>query len=175
MKQSIAKLTKTEKKFIISLFEGDATDTLIAKRMKVSKASISRIRKKLQKEKVLVDFTPIVDFEKLNVKLFAMVTFDWNNFKDQKITEQMQDFLAKNPHTILLTEGESFDGLNHLLYLGFRDLESYHEYFTQFRKRYGEFIKQLNVFFIPINKIIMHDYGNLAIHALNKLDSKGGD
>jgi len=104
-----------------------------------------------------------------------MVTFEWGNFKDQKLTEEMQDFLAKNPHTILLSEGESVDGLNYLLYLGFRDLESYHNYFKKFRRKYGEFVKQLNVFFIPISKIILHNYGSLVIHALNELNKKGGD
>jgi len=176
MKKGFVKLSKTEKEFISSLFkDASKTDSDIANEIGVSKASVSRIRKKLIEEKVLVDFTPIIDFEKIGIKLFAMVTFDWGNFKDQKVTEQMQEFLVKNPHTILLTEGESVDGLNYLLYLGFEDLEDYHEYFSSFRKNYGEFVKQLNVFFIPINKIIIHDYGNLVVHALKRLGKHGGD
>jgi len=174
MKRSIANLSETEKKFIKSLFQGPKTDTRIAKEMNVSKASVSRIRKKLQKEKVLVDFTPVVDFEKLNVNLFAMVTFEWSNFGDEKLTKEMENWLAKDPHIILLSEGESVEGLNYLVYAGFRDLEDYHEYSKRFRKKYEKHIKAVNVFFIPIKKILLQDYSKLVVHSINRLNKGGG-
>ena len=175
MKQSFVKLSETEKKFIKSLF-GDAskTDSNIAKEIKVSKASVSRIRKKLKKEKVLVDFIPVVDFEKLNVNLFAMITFEWSNFSDEKLTKEMEDWLAKNPHTILLSEGESVEGLNYLVYTGFHDLEDYHEYSKNFRKKYEQHVKSVNVFFIPIKKVLLQDYSKLVALAINELDKRGG-
>lgn len=174
MKQSSITLTKTETEFLKSLMKGGfKSDSEIAREIKASKASISRIKKKLRKDKILLDFTPIVDFEKIGIKLFAMVSFEWTNFKSEKVTKQMENWVESRPNTILLAEGESVEGLNYLVYLGFKDLEDYHMYFKEFRREFGTYIKQVHAFFIPITKILLHDYGKLVIHALNELALEG--
>ena len=173
MKQNSIKLSEIEKKFINSLFQSaSSTDSEIAKKIGVSKASVSRIKKKLQKEGVLVAFTPVVDFEKLDITLFATIIFEWKNFSNEKLTKEMEEWLVKNSHTILVSEGESVEGLNYMVYAGFRNIEDYHEYSRDFRKKYEESIGAVKVFFTPIKKILMQDYAKLVTFAINELDKE---
>lgn len=175
MKQSLTNLSKMEISFLRALFDGNKPDSAIAKKIGVSKASISRIRTKLEKEKILSGFLPVLDLEKLNINLFAIVTFEWTNFKNEKLTQEMESFISKDPHTILFAEGESADGLNYAVYAGFSGLDDYQEYSKSIRKKFENHIKKINVFFIPIKKILVQDYSKLTINKLEGLTPKGGN
>jgi len=87
MQQSSIKLTKTERRFLISLTKGgDKNDTEISKEMKVSKATVSRLRKKLTEDGLLAGATPKLNLETLGICFYYVLVFQWNAFADRKLT-----------------------------------------------------------------------------------------
>jgi len=163
MKKSIDKLNKNETKFLISLLEdGHGTDSEIARKIGLSKASVGRIRKKLETQEILVDYIPIVDLDKFGVNLFAVVMFQWTAFSDNEKTRRMEKEFISTPHVVYLAGGESSNNLNYVAVLGFTDLAEYNTFFDEFRKKYSSSIGRLETFFIPSNKILKQDFTDLA-------------
>lgn len=169
MKRNIFKLSDSEKKFLISLLEdGSKTDAQIAREINVSMATAHRIRKKLEEEAILVDYIPIVNLDKVDVKFFAVVMFQWTKFDDKEQTEEMLSDLKEDPHVVYLASGDGSNGLTHIIMLGFSDLSDYHSYLEGFRGKYKGCIDNISAFFIPSNKILKQDYTDLVRYIVKK-------
>ena len=169
MKKSISNLSETERKFLLSLLQdGSKIDAQIAREIGVSKATAHRTRKKLEEKDILVDYIPIVNLDKMDLKFFAILLFQWNKFDDKKLTEEMLTDLQKDPHVVYLAAGDSSTGLTHAMMLGFSDLSGYHAYLERFRGEYKGCVDNINAFFIPYEKIIKQDYTDLVRHIIEK-------
>lgn len=163
MKRSVINLSKTEKKFLLSLLkDGSKNDSQIAREISISKATAHRTRKKLEDEELLLDCLPVVNLDKLDINFFAVVMFQWNKFDDEKLTENMIESLKNDPHVVYLAAGDSSLGLTHVIMVAFPDLSAYHSYFQEFRKKYADNLENINSFFIPSEKIIKQDYTGLV-------------
>jgi DNA-binding Lrp family transcriptional regulator len=163
MKKSIGKLNKNETKFLEYLLDdGHSTDSEIALKISLSKASVGRIRKKLESQKILADYIPIIDLDKFGVKLFSVVMFQWTSFSDNEKTRRMEKEFISTPHVVYFAGGESSNNLNYVAVLGFTDLTDYNAFFDEFRKKYSSSIGRLETFFIPSNKILKQDFTDLA-------------
>jgi len=173
MKRNNLKLSEIETKFLFSLLEnGGKTDAQIAREIKVSKATAHRTRKKLEMEDILVDCIPIVNLDKLNIKFFAIVMFQWNKFDDEKMTNDLLKDLKNDPHVVYLAAGDSSEGLTNVMMLGFPDLSAYHSYIQEFRKKYKNYADNIRSFFIPSEKILKQDYTGLVKHILETINEK---
>ena len=163
MENIINKLSKNDKKFLISLLEdGSKTDSQIAKEINISKATAGRIRKKLENEEIISEYIPIVDLDKLGAEVFLIILFQWTKFKDRKLTGEMLSGLEKDPHVIFLGNGEGSEGLTTCLFLGFKDLEEYNNYFKQFRAKYEEFLGKTINLLVPSKEIRKHDFTDMV-------------
>ena len=162
MQQSSIKLTKTERRFLISLTKGgDKNDTEISKEMKVSKATVSRIRKKLAEEGLLAGATPKLDLEKMGVCFYYVLVFQWNAFADKKLTEKMERDFTSTAQTIYFAEGSNPNS-KYIAKMAFVDFEDYNNFIAEFRHKYGTSISGLETFFIQPKRILKEDYGDLV-------------
>ncbi|MCX6770787.1 MAG: Lrp/AsnC family transcriptional regulator [Candidatus Micrarchaeota archaeon] len=162
MQQSSIKLTKTERRFLISLTKGgDKNDSEIAKEMKVSKGTVSRIRKKLTEEGLLAGATPKLDLEKMGVCFYYVLVFQWNAFADRKLTEKMEKDFTSTAQTIYFAEGSNPNS-KYIAKMAFVDFEDYNEFIAEFRRKYGASISGLETFFIQPKRILKEDYGDLV-------------
>ena len=162
MKQSSVKLTKTERRFLISLTKGgDKNDTEISNEMKVSKATVSRIRKKLSEEGLLAGATPKLDLEKMGVCFYYVLVFQWNAFADRKLTEKMEKDFTSTAQTIYFAEGSNPNS-KYIANMAFIDFEDYNAFLAEFRRKYGASLSNFETFFIQPKKILKEDYGDLA-------------
>jgi len=167
MKQSIKKLSLNENKFLISLLEdGNKSDAQIAREIGVSKSTTYRIRKKLEKEGIVVEYIPIIDLDKLGVEAFLVLVFQWTAFKNKELTEKMMRELEKDPHVIFLANGEGSEGLTTCVFFGFKDLEEYNSYFKKFRSKYEDFMGKSIILLIPSKQIIKHDFTDMVKYIL---------
>ncbi len=167
MKQNDKKLSEFEKKFLISVLDdGSKTDANIAKEINISKATAGRIRKKLEKDKIISEYIPIVDLDKLGVDMFLVILFQWTQFKNKELTQKMFSELEKDPHVIFLGNGEGSEGLTSCIFLGFRSLEEYNIYFKKFREKYEDYLGKTVSLIIPSKEIIKHDFTDLAKNIL---------
>ncbi|MDO8553746.1 MAG: Lrp/AsnC family transcriptional regulator [Candidatus Micrarchaeota archaeon] len=169
MQQSIKKLDNNETKFLISLLEaGNKTDTKIAKEIHLSKATVNRIRKRLELQGIITDCIPILNLDYFGVNMFAVVLFEWRDFDNSKETQAMESEFSKTPQVVYFSVGESSSNLNYVAMLGFFDMADYHAFFNEFRKKYQSAIGKIEVFFIPSKRIIKQDFTDLAKLVLKK-------
>ncbi|MFA5929330.1 MAG: Lrp/AsnC family transcriptional regulator [Candidatus Micrarchaeia archaeon] len=162
MQQSSIRLTKTERRFLISLTKGgDKNDSEIAKEMKVSKATVSRIRKKLSEEGLLAGATPKLDLEKMGICFYYVLVFQWNAFADRKLTEKMEMDFTSTAQIIYFAEGSNPNS-KYIAKMAFVDFEDYNEFIAEFRRKYGASVSGLETFFIQPKRILKEDYGDLV-------------
>lgn len=164
MKQNLNNLTKNEKKFLIALLDGSRTDAEIVKKTKLSKATCSRIRKKLEKD-VIEEYIPIIELDRFGVEVFLVMMFKWNSFDKTELTKKVFDELEKNPHVIFLANGEGTNAST-VMFMGFENISKYTEYFKEFRKQYDKHISNVNTLLLPSKEIIKQDFTEIIKHIL---------
>jgi len=162
MQQSSIKLKKTEKRFLLALVEkGDRNDSEIAKEMKVSKSSISRIRKKLAEAGLITGCTAVLDLEKMGVGFYHVLVFQWNAFADKKLTKKMEEDFTTTAQTVYFAQGLSPNS-KYIAKMAFLSFEDYNNFLEEFRGKYGNSISGLETFFIQPKRILKESYGDLV-------------
>lgn len=165
MQQNIIKLTDNEKKFLICLLDdGSLTDTKISKMIKVNKSTCSRIRKKLEKE-FISGYIPIVELGKVGIDLFIVLTFQWKGFGDKELSKRFFLYLENDPHVIFLANGEGSE-ITTVVFLGFRNVEEYHNYFKELRNGYDKYINNLNSLILPSKEVKKNDFTEIIKYVL---------
>ncbi len=158
MKQSIENLTENEKKFLELLLEkGNISDADIAKKTGMSKSTCSRIRKKMEKT-LISEYVPIIELDKIGIEVFLVLMFKWNSFDKEDLTKKTFHEFEKDPHVIFLANGQGSAGQSTVMFMGFKSLEQYNEYFKEFRKKYDKYIKNVNSLILPSKELIKHDF-----------------
>jgi len=157
MKQNIKDLTKNEKKFLRCILDnGNITDTEIAKKTGISKSTCSRIRKKLEKS-LIREYIPIIDLHKVGINVFLVLTFQWTAFDDEELTKKTFSEFEKDPHVIFLANGEGSTSST-VMFVAFENLEGYHSYLKEFRKKYGKYASKINTLLLPSREVIKNDF-----------------
>lgn len=169
MAKSNAKLSEKETKFLICLLDnGNLSDVAIAKKIGASKATCSRIRKKLEKD-LISEYIPVVDLDKVGVNVFLVLLFKWNAFHNEELTKKTFKAFDEDPHVIFLANGQGSGGLSTVLFMGFTSLEEYNAYLNEFRKRYDPYVEGLTHLILPSKEIVKHDFTEIIKKVL-----KGG-
>jgi hypothetical protein len=168
MQQNIQKLSKNEKKFLIIILEkGNIPDIEISKKTGLSKATCSRIRKKLEKTWIM-EYIPIIDLDKAGVEVFLVAMFKWLSFDKEELTKKTFSDLEKDPHIIFLANGEG-SKTSTVMFLGFRNFNEYSQYFKNFRKKYDKHISNLDTLMLPSKDVIKNDFTEIIKYVI-----KGG-
>jgi len=162
MQQSSIKLSKTEKLFLLSLMENKSkNDSDIAHELKISKATVSRTRAKLEERGLLAGVTPNLNFEKLGISFYTVLLFQWNAFSDKALTEKMEKDFTSTPQTVYFAEG-STPNSKYIAMMAFLDFENYNAFLSEFRGKYGASIANLETSFVQPKRILKQSYGGLA-------------
>jgi len=162
MEKSSLKLSNYEKKFLLSLIEdGSKPDSDISKETKISKASASRIRKKLKESEILLDSILVINLEKFGISFYAVLFFEWQLSNDQKTTKKMEEEFVSSPQVVYFAEGDN-PNINYIAMLAFFDFEDYQDFLSEFRQKYGNSLKRLETYFIQPKKILKQDYTDLS-------------
>lgn len=165
MQQNTNNLTENEKKFLLCLLDdGSLTDTKISQKIKVNKSTCSRIRKKLEKE-FISGYIPIVDLDKVGIDIFIVLTFQWKEFNNKELTKRFFIDLEKDPHVIFLANGEGA-GITTVVFLGFRNIQEYHNYFKEFRNRYDKYLNNINSLILPSKEVKKNDFTEIIKYVL---------
>lgn len=125
------KLTSNDKKTLNLLLEdGRITDTSIAKELGITKQAVGRIRKKLEKGKIIKKYTTQLDYERLGIHTFAIIlarlTSEWQKMGELEATEK----LIGNPNIIRvfrIPQGE----ITHILIYAFKNIVELENYFQK--------------------------------------------
>ena len=170
MKQSIENLSENEKKFLKMLLDkGNVSDAEISKKTGMSKATCSRIRKKMEKT-LISEYIPIIELDKVGIEVFLVLMFKWSAFDRQDITKKAFGEFEKDPHVIFLANGQGSAGQSTVMFMGFKSLIQYNDYFKEFRRKYDKYIENMNSLILPSNEIQKQDYTEI----IKEIILKGG-
>jgi DNA-binding Lrp family transcriptional regulator len=169
MQKTIHNLTENEKKFLKCILEnGSLTDVTISKKTSISKATCSRIRKKLEKT-LISEYIPIIELDKVGINVFLVLVFKWNGFDNEQLTKKAFSEFEEDPRVIFLANGEGAD-VSTVMFMGFTDITQYYQYFKEeFRKKYDRYVNNVTTLLLPSKEVIKNDFTEIIKHVL-----KGG-
>ena len=92
--------------------------------------------------------------------------FKWTAFDNDTLTKKTFESFDKDPHVIFLANGEGSGGLSTVMFMGFENLEQYHSYFKEFRKKYDKYISNIHTLMLPSKEVIKNDYTEIIKQVL---------
>lgn len=161
MIRNINELSENEKKFLkILLSRGNICDSEISKTTGLSKATVGRIRKNLERN-LITEYLPVIELDKAGIEVFATLLFEWKGFPDKELTKKVFSRLSKDPNTIFMANGQGSESLSTVLFLGFTGIAEYHNYFKSFREEYGDSVGKVVTLILPSKEIVKQDFTDL--------------
>jgi DNA-binding Lrp family transcriptional regulator len=166
MKQNSIKLDHNETKFLLSLLkDGSKKDAEIARETGISKATFHRIRKKLEKDGVISEYIPIIDFDRIGVEIFQVVILQWLKFSDKKLSEKVFNEWENDPHVIFLANGQGAK-FSTVLFMGFTNIHEYDDYMRTWKSKYEQYIGTTETLILPSTGLVKTDFTDLVSHVL---------
>jgi len=121
-------MKKTEIKLLAELLKNSKkSDRELGRILGVSQPTVSRTRTKLEKDRVIQEYTIIPDFTKLGFELMA-ITAGWFKVpRDKKIMEKATAYMKKFPNILLSSraQGMGKDAVIISLHKDFTDYENF--------------------------------------------------
>ena len=163
-------LTRNDKRVLKFLIEnGRASDVDMARQLSITSQAVGKIRKKLEKEGFIQGYTTEVDFEKLGIKVFAVVLFRympevWKNVKSE---EDMRERI-KGPHIIdfyRVPEGD----VTHIVVYGFRSLDELDNYFHVLQTERGHISQIRKIYVFSSKSLVKHSPKELLMKVIDEL------
>lgn len=130
------KLTKNEKFVLNELIDnGRASDTSIARKLKISTQAVRKIRKKFEKNSLIKKYSAIIDYEKIGIKAFSIVQL--------KITEKGLKTKVDlfNNENIIGSFKLPETNITNIFVAGFNSLEELDSYFAKIKQKYSGLIE----------------------------------
>jgi DNA-binding Lrp family transcriptional regulator len=128
------------------------SDRELAKILKVSQPTITRTRHKLEKSRMIKDYTIIPDFRKMGFEILAI------NFAKLRpeillpeISEKAREFIARFPNTILASSGEGM-GMNAVDIALYRNYTEYHNRVNLMKTKWKDIIEDIQSFIVVIGE-----------------------
>jgi len=121
------------------------SDREISKALKVSQPTITRLRKKLEKE-AIADYTVVPDFPMLGYELMAFTLLSSTGAKPEAI-EKAKEWAEKHPNIIFASQGEGLNmsGLMISLHASFAE---YSKFMLQLRRDWSGILKDVQTFLV---------------------------
>jgi DNA-binding Lrp family transcriptional regulator len=138
--------TANEKEVLsLLLVNSRVTDVDIAKKLGVSPQAIGKIRKNLEEDGVIKNYSIKLDYEKLGVYCFAFIYMDiLPKFLQQYTVEEIKNVLAKSNHVLLCSKVFSSD-YQVIALDGFRSQKELENYIDYLRINLSDLLRVIKV------------------------------
>jgi len=121
------------------------SDREIAKVLKVSQPTITRLRKKLEKE-AIANYTVVPDFPTLGYDLMAFTLISSTGAKPEAI-EKTKEWAKKRPNIIFASQGEGMN-INGIMISLHKDFAEYSKFMLELRRDWSELLKDVQTFLV---------------------------
>ena len=147
-------LKKREKEVLAYLLaNARMPDKHIAKLLRTTQPTVTRIRQKLEKTGYIKGYKPIIDLQKMGIGLIALTLFRISDFsKTEEIKKNVVPDLRRMPEVILVAEGEGM-GKTSLIVSMHKDFPEFEEWMIALRKKYGKYVEEEEQFFFSTSRI----------------------
>lgn len=125
------------------------SDRALARSMGISQPTVTRIRKKLQKEGV-ISFEAMPNLGKLGYEIIAMTFAKWNHEKypDTRVA-RAKDFIMKHPNIIFVSTGIGRDS-DRVAISVHKNYSDYAQYMTEIKTDWEELMTITSSFIVSI-------------------------
>jgi DNA-binding Lrp family transcriptional regulator len=152
------------------------SDRELAKALRVSQPTVSRIRIRLEKEGILREYTAIPDFNKLGYHIFALTFFRWKEGLDEKEKEEARRWALKkapstHPNAIVIERGLGL-GYDSFIASFHRDFGAYRKFVDEVKNTPYTNSTTIQSFLVNLDDKIHYRYLTLSTLAKHILETK---
>jgi Lrp/AsnC family transcriptional regulator, leucine-responsive regulatory protein len=172
MKQSDTenpKLTRNDQEVLKSIItHAKIPDTDIAKKMGLSPQAVFKIRHKLENQGIIKGYRPILDLNKVGIKLMALLIIRltpevWDEYSDAQISERIKQIpYVINAYRVIESSA------SHVLLMGFRDISQMDKYIAKMQTKFSREIEIKSIYPFSTDKIITESPIGLLYEILDK-------
>jgi DNA-binding Lrp family transcriptional regulator len=132
------------------------SDRDLAKLLNVSQPTLTRMRKRLEKDNFILDYTAIPNMTKLGYEIIAFTFFDIDRFDpktgelDKVIGERSHKWVGNNSKIIFAAGGEGLHGKNCMMISVHRDFTDYTDFVSEMRAQWASKIKEMENFLVSL-------------------------
>lgn len=142
------------KKRVLSVFlelikNSKESDRDIAKKLKISQPTVTRIRQKLEKMGYIQEYTIIPNFPKLGFEIVAFIFFNANRCLGKKVKTEAHKWIEKNPSVIFSASGDGIRGKNCAMLTIHKNFTDYTNFLNEFKSKWKD-IGAVETFLVPL-------------------------
>ncbi|MEM0465309.1 MAG: Lrp/AsnC family transcriptional regulator [Candidatus Pacearchaeota archaeon] len=167
----MSELTTREKQVLTELMKNCKTsDQEIARRLKTSRPTIYKIRERLEKEGIIKGYAPLINFEKMNLNLQAVILYRWKDYSKTEELNHIIKFIKNLPEVVLFIKGEGMGSKTDLIISIHEDIKDYERFIRKLKYEWKDNTENVEVFLSSIDGI-SKGY-DLSSPVLNKINQK---
>ncbi|MEM3696904.1 MAG: Lrp/AsnC family transcriptional regulator [Candidatus Bathyarchaeia archaeon] len=140
------------------------SDREIAKAVKVSQPTITRMRKSLEKLGYIREYTVIPNLEKIGFEMVALNFLASNINLEQ--AKEVQDWIFKNPKILFITSGEGLDGKTLLLVSIHKDFTDFSIFSRELKGLLGSKISSAESFLFSLKTDVIKHFSFKSLERL---------
>jgi DNA-binding Lrp family transcriptional regulator len=164
-------LTLREKQVLEELIKNcKISDQEIARKLKTSRPTILKIRRRLEKKGIIKGYTSLIDFEKIGLNLQAVILYRWRDYSKSEELKATIKFTKSLPEIILFVKGEGVGSRTDLIISLHEDLKDYEKFIRKLKYQWKDKVENVNVFLSSIDGIFKNY--ELSSPAISKISKK---
>jgi DNA-binding Lrp family transcriptional regulator len=132
------------------------SDRDLAKKLAVSQPTLTRMRKRLEREGYILDYTAIPNMTKLGFEIIAFTFMNIDRFEpktgqlDVALGEIGHKWITHNPKILFGAGGEGLEGKNCMMVSVHHDFTDFTDFISDFRSRWSANIKDIDSFLVSL-------------------------
>ncbi|MEA2089892.1 MAG: Lrp/AsnC family transcriptional regulator, partial [Thermoproteota archaeon] len=132
------------------------SDRSLAKALKVSQPTITRMRKRLEDQEYIQEYTVVPDLAKLGFEIVVVTSMNMATYdaktgeKAAEMAEKAHNWIANNPKIVFAAPGAGVEGRNALMVSVHKDFTDFRRFISDFRQRGGSHISNIESFLITV-------------------------
>lgn len=171
---SMAKLTKNERETLKLLIKDSSlSDTWIAERLGITKQAVGFIKKNLKKKGIIEGYSVKVSFEKLGIRVFAVVTLKVKEEGWELKEEGILKKTLQSPNIINCYRIPRGDITNILVY-GFTGLEDLDNYTHLLQTTYSRYVEVHDIYIFSSKSLTKCSPESLLLKSLDEMKQAEG-
>ncbi|MBI1971955.1 MAG: Lrp/AsnC family transcriptional regulator [Candidatus Aenigmarchaeota archaeon] len=157
-----------EKQVLFELLKnGRKPDKHIAQILKLTQPTVTRIRQRLEGDKIIRGYRATVDEKAAGLSISAITFFDWRDYSEKEQIGEALNYMAKMPEVIYFAQGEGLRGKTFVMMTFHKTFAGYQEFTKKLRERYGKQIAYIEEFISSTDAIHKRDPTQAFIHAMS--------
>ncbi|MEM3405898.1 MAG: Lrp/AsnC family transcriptional regulator [Candidatus Pacearchaeota archaeon] len=164
------KLTKREKEVLKELLINcKVSDQEIARKLKTSRPTIFKIRKRLEKENIIKEYIPRINLEKFNLNVQMTILYKWKDYSNKKELEKLINFIKSSPEIIFFSESLDISKKINIIISFHENLEECENFLNKIKDGMKNNIEDMEIVLSSRKNIIKnYDFSSLILNKMKE-------